>query len=50
VRSFGLPQEFLAQGRRAEVLNFVGLTAQQIARSIVESIARHEPIDLSARG
>ncbi|HET6816147.1 MAG TPA: 1-deoxy-D-xylulose-5-phosphate synthase [Mycobacteriales bacterium] len=49
VRSFGLPQEFLAQGRRAEVLNRVGLTAQQIARSIVESIARHQPIDLSAR-
>jgi 1-deoxy-D-xylulose-5-phosphate synthase len=50
VRSFGLPQEFLAQGGRAEVLNRVGLTAQQIARSIIESIARHEPIDLSARG
>jgi 1-deoxy-D-xylulose-5-phosphate synthase len=50
VRSFGLPQEFLAQARRAEVLTRVGLTPQQVARSIVESIARHEPIDLSARG
>ena len=50
VRSFGLPQEFLAQGRRADVLARVGLTAQQIARSVVESVARHEPIDLSARG
>jgi 1-deoxy-D-xylulose-5-phosphate synthase len=49
VRSFGIPQEFLAQGRRAEVLERVGLTAQQIARSIVESTARHEPIDLTAR-
>ena len=50
VRSFGLPQEFLAQGRRAEVLTRVGLTPQQIARSIIESIARQEPIDLTARG
>jgi 1-deoxy-D-xylulose-5-phosphate synthase len=50
VRSFGLPQEFLAQGKRAAVLDEVGLAPQQIARQIVESAARHETIDLSARG
>ncbi|HET7529580.1 MAG TPA: 1-deoxy-D-xylulose-5-phosphate synthase [Mycobacteriales bacterium] len=48
VRSFGLPQEFLAQGKRVDVLARTGLTPQQIARQVVESVARHEPIDLSA--
>jgi 1-deoxy-D-xylulose-5-phosphate synthase len=47
VRSFGLPQEFLAQGKRADVLTDKGLAPQQIARQIVESVARHEPIDLT---
>ena len=50
VRSFGLPQEFLAQGKRVDVLAAKGLAPQQIARQIVESVARHEPIDLSTRG
>src|SRR4051794_11805951 len=50
VRSFGLPQEFLAQGKRADVLADKGLAPQQIARQIVESVARNEPIDLSTRG
>jgi len=50
VRSFGLPQEFLAQGKRADVLADKGLTPQNIARQIVESVARHEPIDLTTRG
>jgi 1-deoxy-D-xylulose-5-phosphate synthase len=50
VRSFGLPQEFLAQGKRVNVLAEKGLAPQQIARQIVESVARHETIDLSTRG
>jgi 1-deoxy-D-xylulose-5-phosphate synthase len=40
VRSFALPQEFLAQGKRAEVLAQVGMTAQEIARQVIEAVAR----------
>jgi len=43
VRSFGLPQDYLAQGKRADVLAAAGLSAQEIARQVVESAARHEP-------
>jgi len=43
VRDFGIPPEFLAQGSRAEVLAAAGLTAQSIARRVVESVARREP-------
>jgi len=43
VRSFALPQGFLAQGKRAEVLTRAGLSAQDIARQVVESAARHAP-------
>lgn len=40
VRNFGVPERFLAQGKRDEVLVQCGLTAQDISRSIVESVAR----------
>jgi 1-deoxy-D-xylulose-5-phosphate synthase len=40
VRGFGIPQEFLAHGRRGEVLERVGLTAQEISRQVVEAVAR----------
>jgi 1-deoxy-D-xylulose-5-phosphate synthase len=43
LRDIGLPQEFLPQGKRAQVLNGVGLTAQVIARQITEAVARLEP-------
>ena len=43
VRSFALPQEFPSQGRRADVLTRVGLSPQDIARQVVESVAEHEP-------
>ena len=43
VRSFALPQRFLDVGKRAEVLAAVGLTAQDIAREIVEAVARLDP-------
>ena len=43
VREFGTPPEFLAHAERAQVLAGVGLTAQQIARSVVETVARREP-------
>ncbi len=40
VRPFGLPQEFLAQARRSEVLDRVSLTAQDVSREIVETMVR----------
>jgi 1-deoxy-D-xylulose-5-phosphate synthase len=39
-REFGIPQEFLPHGSRAELLEEIGLTSQQIARYAVEAIAR----------
>ena len=43
VQSFTLPQRFLDAGKRAEVLAAAGLTAQKIARSIVETTAKLDP-------
>jgi 1-deoxy-D-xylulose-5-phosphate synthase len=43
VRSFGLPQEFLAQGRRADLLAASGLSAQDIARHVVELVSQPDP-------
>jgi 1-deoxy-D-xylulose-5-phosphate synthase len=40
IRGFGLPQAFLAHGRRPEVLERVGLTAQEVSRQVVEAVAR----------
>jgi 1-deoxy-D-xylulose-5-phosphate synthase len=39
VKTFGLPQEFLAHGERREVLEETGLTPQHLARRITEAIA-----------
>ena len=39
VRNVGIPEKFLQQGKRSEVLAECGLTAQDISRSIVESVA-----------
>jgi 1-deoxy-D-xylulose-5-phosphate synthase len=39
VRNFGVPERFLEHGKRAEVLAECGLTAQDISRAVVESIA-----------
>jgi 1-deoxy-D-xylulose-5-phosphate synthase len=39
VRIFGVPDRFLDHGKRAQVLVECGLTAQDISRSIVETIA-----------
>jgi 1-deoxy-D-xylulose-5-phosphate synthase len=47
VREYGIPQRFLAQGKQAEVLAEVGLTARGIARLVVEAVARRDP-DLEA--
>src|SRR5579862_6024029 len=40
VKTFGLPQEFLAHGTRDEVLEEAGLTPQQLALRITEAVAR----------
>ncbi|MEA4943646.1 MAG: 1-deoxy-D-xylulose-5-phosphate synthase [Propionicimonas sp.] len=40
VREFGIPQDFLPQGSRGELLDSIGLTAQQLAREITEAFAR----------
>ncbi len=43
VRSFALPQRFLEVGERSQVLADVGLSAQDVAREIVEAVARLDP-------
>src|SRR6266851_5076267 len=40
IRTFGLPQRFLAHGERGEVLAEAGLTSQQLARAVTEAVAR----------
>jgi 1-deoxy-D-xylulose-5-phosphate synthase len=40
VREIALPQRFLAQGERAAVLADAGLSAQEIARRVVEAASR----------
>jgi 1-deoxy-D-xylulose-5-phosphate synthase len=40
-----IPQRFLDQGKRAEVLTDIGLTAQEIARQVVESVASISAVD-----
>ena len=40
VRDFGVPPEFLDQGLRAQVLERVGLTGQDVARKVIEKMAQ----------
>ncbi len=40
VRDFAIPQRFLEQGSRAQVLADAGLTAQEITRAVVEAMAK----------
>jgi 1-deoxy-D-xylulose-5-phosphate synthase len=51
VACFGIPQRFLEQGTRAEVLAACGLTAADVARGIAGRLARSEPVpdDASSR-
>jgi 1-deoxy-D-xylulose-5-phosphate synthase len=42
VRGFGIPQEFLDHAGRAQVLEQIGLTAQDVSREVVEHFARQE--------
>jgi 1-deoxy-D-xylulose-5-phosphate synthase len=43
VRTFGLPQSFIAHGERAEILHDAGLDPQKLALSITEAVARLTP-------
>jgi 1-deoxy-D-xylulose-5-phosphate synthase len=43
VKCFGLPQEFLSHGTRAEILEEASLTPQHIARAITEAVALRSP-------
>jgi 1-deoxy-D-xylulose-5-phosphate synthase len=42
-RTFGLPQRFLEQGERGQLLDDFGLTPQHLARAITEAVARRTP-------
>jgi 1-deoxy-D-xylulose-5-phosphate synthase len=42
VRGFGVPQQFLDHASRAQVLEQIGLTAQEVSRDVVEHFARQE--------
>jgi 1-deoxy-D-xylulose-5-phosphate synthase len=46
VKTFGLPQRFLAHGDRSEVLEETGLTPQHLARRLTEAVARRAPADV----
>jgi 1-deoxy-D-xylulose-5-phosphate synthase len=50
VRGFGIPQEFLPQGNRSQLLEEFGLTAQQIARFATELIAAQENEQVTTAG
>jgi 1-deoxy-D-xylulose-5-phosphate synthase len=42
VESFGIPQRFIDHAARAEVLEEIGLTAQEVSRRVVELVARQD--------
>ncbi|GAA1838146.1 1-deoxy-D-xylulose-5-phosphate synthase [Microlunatus capsulatus] len=50
LREFGIAQEFLEHGSRAELLEELGLTPQAIARYAVEAVLSHEPQPSNAVG
>ncbi|GAA3217266.1 1-deoxy-D-xylulose-5-phosphate synthase [Actinocorallia longicatena] len=40
IRTYGIPQEFLDHASRAEILGTIGLTPQDLAREITETVAK----------
>ncbi len=42
-RDVGIPPRFLQQGSIAQVMNEIGLTAQDVARTLVETVSRSVP-------
>jgi len=49
LRTASIPQRFLDHGKRAEVLAEIGLTAQDIARDVVEAVAGLGSLDADVR-
>jgi 1-deoxy-D-xylulose-5-phosphate synthase len=49
VETLGLPQRFLEHGRRRDILDAVGLSAQAIAREITAKVVAALPADQSTR-
>jgi len=43
LKTYGLPQEFLAHGSREEILEANGLSPQHLARQLTEAVARRAP-------
>jgi 1-deoxy-D-xylulose-5-phosphate synthase len=43
LHGFGLPRRFLDHASRGEVMESVGLTAQDVSRQVVEIVARQQP-------
>jgi 1-deoxy-D-xylulose-5-phosphate synthase len=43
LRTFGIPERFLAHGSREEVLDEIGLAPQHLARQITEAVAQLDP-------
>ena len=50
VRTFGLEQQFLDHGERAQVLEAQSLTAQHLARQVTEIVAKRAPQQLADEG
>ena len=50
LRDFALPQQFLAHGKRTEVLDAAGLSAQTIARQVIELIAEQQSATYDVTG
>jgi 1-deoxy-D-xylulose-5-phosphate synthase len=48
VETLGLPQRFLEHGRRRDILDAVGLSAQAIAREITAKVVASLPADQTA--
>jgi 1-deoxy-D-xylulose-5-phosphate synthase len=49
VRDIALPQRFLAAGERSAVLSDAGLSAQEVARRVVEAAARSDVTSLTGK-
>jgi 1-deoxy-D-xylulose-5-phosphate synthase len=47
IHSIGIPLEFIEHSKRSEIMNDLGITAQSIARSIVEWNSSHSTSNLS---
>ncbi len=43
LRDYGIPQRFLEHAKRPQVLDEIGLTAQEVSRQVIEAVARLDP-------